>query len=59
MAERPTAAEAEWSSRVDLTFDELSLVRTALRLLLAAEDDTDEQRSIKRLLERLPDTPEH
>lgn len=47
-------SDAERSVRVELTSDELELVRTALRLLLQAEDDTDEVRVLKRLLERLP-----
>ncbi len=47
-------SDVERSVRVELTSDELELVRTALRHLLQSEDDTEEVRVLKRLLERLP-----
>jgi hypothetical protein len=52
-----TDDETTWTITVELAPDELALVRTALRHLLASEDDTDEIDAIKRLLARLPESP--
>ncbi len=39
---------------LELTPDEVDLVRAALRLLLDAEDDIETIRQVKKLLARLP-----
>ncbi len=39
---------------LELTPDEVQLVRAALRLLLDAEDDIEAIRQVKKLLARLP-----
>jgi Arc/MetJ-type ribon-helix-helix transcriptional regulator len=49
MTESPHAPQLT----VELTAEQIDLVRTALRLLLASEEDVEELREIKVLLTRL------
>lgn len=49
--------ETSWEITVNLSPDELTLIRTALRHLLTSEDDHEEIVAIKRLLGKLPDAP--